>query len=434
MQSFGRLRPVPHAAVVDLFHRHERLPDAPRPLLPLGCGRSYGDVCLNEGGTLLRTRRLDRFIALDRTTGTLQCEAGVLLKDILDLAVPRGFFLPVTPGTRLVTVGGAVANDVHGKNHHVAGSFGHHVTRLELLRSTGERLVCSRDEHPDLFRATIGGLGLTGLITWAEIRLTPIANAHMVVEKTRFHDLEEYFHLNDSAGREWPYTVAWFDCRSRKGRGVFLRGRHAPDTRGLPPWRDPVRRLPVTPPVSLVRPTTVRLFNFLYYRRPLAAGPRPVHHVPFFYPLDGVLDWNRAYGPRGFYQYQCVLPPGSALEALRDLLGIIGRRREGSFLAVLKTFGDQEPAGMLSFARPGTTLALDFANRGERTLRLFDEMDAVVRAAGGALNPSKDARMPGEMFRQSFPAWEEFRRFVDPGFSSSFWRRVMAGVDGHARE
>lgn len=424
VQSFGRLRAVPHAAVVDLFHRNEPLPDAPRPLLPLGCGRSYGDVCLNEGGTLLRTLRLDRFIALDRTTGTLRCEAGLLLKDILDLAVPRGFFLPVTPGTRLVTVGGAIANDVHGKNHHVAGSFGRHVIRLEVLRSTGERLVCSRDEHSDLFRATIGGLGLTGLITWAEVRLIPIANPFMVVEQVRFHDLKEYFELNDTAGRDWPYTVAWFDCGGRKGRGIFMRGRHAPDTTGLPPWRDRARRLPVTPPVSLFRPTTVRLINYVYYHRPLATGPRLVPHVPFFYPLDGVLDWNRAYGPRGFYQYQCVLPPASALEALRDLLDILGRRREGSFLAVLKTFGDHEPAGMLSFARPGTTLALDFANRGERTLRLFEELDAVVRAAGGALNPSKDARMPGEMFRRAFPAWEAFRRFRDPGFSSSFWRRV----------
>ncbi len=152
-----------------------------------------------------------------------------------------------------------------------------------------------------------------------------------------------------------------------------------------------------------------------------------MHHVPFFYPLDGVGDWNRAYGPRGFYQYQCVLPPATALDGLRDLLDIIRRRREGSFLAVLKTFGDHEPPGMLSFARPGTTLALDFANRGERTLRLFDDLDAVVRTAGGALNPSKDARMPGEMFRAAFPAWEAFRRFMDPGFSSSFWRRVTGG-------
>ncbi len=427
VQSFGRLRAVPHAAVVDLFHRHEPLPDAPRPLLPLGCGRSYGDVCLNEGGTLVRTRRLDRFIAFDPATGLLACEAGVLLKDLLDWSVPRGFFLPVTPGTRLVTVGGAVANDVHGKNHHVAGSFGHHVTRLEVLRSTGERVVCSRDEHPDLFRATIGGLGLTGLITWAEVRLIPIANAFMVVERTRFHDLTEYFELNDSAGREWPYTVAWFDCGSRRGRGVFLRGRHAPMTPGLPSWRERSRRFPVTPPFSLIRPVTVRLFNFFYYHLSSGSGPRLMHHVPFFYPLDGVGDWNRAYGPRGFYQYQCVLPPATALDGLRDLLDIIRRRREGSFLAVLKTFGDHEPPGMLSFARPGTTLALDFANRGERTLRLFDDLDAVVRTAGGALNPSKDARMPGEMFRAAFPAWEAFRRFMDPGFSSSFWRRVTGG-------
>ncbi len=423
VQSFGRLRAVPHRAVVDLHHRHEPLPQAPFPLLPFGLGRSYGDVCLNEGGSLLRTRRLDRFIALDLGAGLLVCESGVLLKEIMDLVVPRGFFLPVTPGTRLVTIGGAIANDVHGKNHHVAGSFGNHVTRFELLRSTGERVVCSPTERPDLFRATIGGLGLTGLITWAEVRLIPIANPFMLVEQVRFRNIDEYFQLNQASG-EWPYTVAWFDCGSSGGRGIFMRARHAPDGASLPPWRERQRRLPVTPPFSLIRPWSVRLFNFLYYYRPLGHGPRLVHYMPFFYPLDGVADWNRAYGPRGFYQYQCVLPPDAAPEALRDLMTLIRRHREGSFLGVLKTFGDQAPPGILSFSRPGTTLALDFANRGPRTLRLFEELDAVVRAAGGALNPSKDARMPPEMFRAGFSAWEEVERLRDPAFSSSFWRRV----------
>lgn len=422
--SFGHLPPLEHAAVVDLYHRHEPLPPAPKPLLPHGCGRSYGDVCLNEGGTLLRTRRLDHFIAFDPASGHLTCESGVLLKEVLDLVVPRGFFLPVTPGTRMVTVGGAIANDVHGKNHHGAGSFGHHVLRMEVLRSTGERLVCSPTDNPDLFHATVGGLGLTGLITWAEIRLIPIANPFVVVEHVRFHDLEEYFALNEVSAPEWPYTVAWFDCGSTRGRGVFIRGRHAPPMDGLPAWRERPRRFPVTPPFSLVGPTTVRLFNLLYYHRPLSTGPRIVHHVPFFYPLDGVSNWNRAYGPRGFFQYQCVLPPDHALDALRELLSRIARHKEGSFLAVLKTFGNQAPAGMLSFARPGTTLALDFANRGQRTLLMFEELDAVVRDARGALNPSKDARMPGEMFRMAFPAWERFIHFMDPAFSSSFWRRV----------
>jgi len=423
--SFGRVIHARPAAVVDLFHRHESLPDAPAPMLAYGLGRSYGDVCLNDAGSLLRTRRLDRFIAFDRETGRLACEAGVLLKEVLDLVVPHGFFLPVTPGTRLVTIGGAIANDVHGKNHHAAGSFGRHVLRFELLRSTGERWTCSRSENPDAFRATIGGLGLTGLITWAEIQLIRIANPFMLVEQTRFCTVDEYFERNRLAEREWPYTVAWFDCGDRQGRGILICGRHAPEAERLPEYRDRSLRFPLDPPCSLIRPWTVRVFNHLYYHRPLARGPHLVHHVPFFYPLDGVLDWNRAYGRRGFYQYQCVLPPSSAPEGLKELLAIIARAREGSFLGVLKTFGDQPPPGLLSFSRPGTTLALDFANRGPKTRRLLEDLDQVVRAAGGALNPSKDARMPGEMFRRAYPAWEEFLRWKDPGFGSSFWRRVM---------
>ena len=424
VQSFGRSKSLKHEAVLDLHDRYAPLPAGPRPFLPFGLGRSYGDVCLNEGGTLLCTRGLKRFIAFDRASGRLTCESGVLLQEILALAVPQGFFLPVTPGTRLVTLGGAIANDVHGKNHHVAGSFGRHVVRFELLRSTGERLVCSQTENRELFRATIGGLGLTGLITWAEIQLIEVANPFMIVEQTRFHSLDEYFSLNEEKAANWPYTVAWFDCGAKVGRGIYMAGRHAPVQESLPPWRERTIHFPFDPPFSMVRRSTVRLFNLAYYHRPLGRGPRLVHHVPFFYPLDGVLDWNRAYGRRGLMQYQCVLPPGCARDALLELLTIIARHREGSFLAVLKTFGNQEPPGMLSFSRPGTTLALDFAYRGQKTERLFQELDAVVAFAGGALNPSKDACMSGEMFRRAYPAFEEFSRFIDPAFSSSFWRRV----------
>lgn len=422
--SFGRLRPVRHASILDIFWRHELLLHAPRPLLAFGNGRSYGDVCLNEGGTLLRTRNLDRFISFDPGTGRLACEAGVLLKDILDFALPRGFFLPVTPGTRYVTLGGAIANDVHGKNHHVSGSFGHHVLGLELLRSTGERIFCSSTENPDLFRATIGGLGLTGLITWAEIRLMRVWNAFVEVECLRFSSVSEYFELNASSNKDWPYTVAWFDCGSKAGRGIFMRGRHAPPLSELPYWRERTRKFPFTPFFSLITPVTARIFNVLYYHRPLSAGVRLVHYVPFFYPLDSVLEWNRVYGRKGFYQYQCVLPPDSAADAIRAMLSIIARYGDNSFLGVLKNFGDQKPAGLLSFSRPGTTLALDFANRGDKTLKMFLELDSVVRDARGALNPSKDARMSKEMFEFSFPLLDHFRKWIDPGFSSSFWRRV----------
>lgn len=427
MEPWNRYPRIEHAEVFDVEGRHNPLPPSQHLLLPFGNGRSYGDVCLNEGGALLRTRRIDRFISFDRSTGRITCEGGVLLKEILDLVVPQGWFLPVTPGTRFVTVGGAIANDVHGKNHHVHGSFGHHVSKLELLRSDGERIVCSPSKNVDWFRATIAGLGLTGLITWAELQLLPVSNPFMVVESKRFEGLDQFWAMNADAESRWPYTVAWIDCLAtgkRQGRGIFMLGRHAPAHTELPAWKERSRRFPLDPPVSLVNSLSLRIFNQIYYHKRLRRGPELSHYVPFFYPLDAVLHWNRIYGRKGFFQYQCVLPSLASQEGIRELLRIISKNRTGSFLAVLKTFGSKPSVGLLSFPRPGATLALDFPNRGERTFRLFNELDAVVREAGGALYPAKDARMPGEMFQAGYPAWEQFSAYIDPRFSSSFWRRL----------
>lgn len=428
MHSWNRYPVVAHAHVLDIVNRHALLPSKELSMLAYGNGRSYGDVCLNEGGTLLRTRQLDKFIAFDRTSGRLVCESGVLLKDILDLVVPQGWFLPVSPGTRFVTVGGAIANDVHGKNHHVQGSFGHHVHKLELVRSNGVRMLCGPDENVDWFHATVGGLGLTGLITWAELQLMPVANPFMLTDAKRFKSLDSFWALNAEAESRWPYTVAWIDCVAtgrRMGRGIYMLGRHSPLQDALPAWKERVRRFPLDPPFSLVNRLSLRAFNTLYYHRPLQQGVGLSHFVPYFYPLDGMLEWNRMYGRKGFFQYQCVIPPEASRDGIRDLLRIIARSGAGSFLAVLKTFGSKPSLGMLSFPRTGATLALDFANQGDRTLRLFRELDAVVNGAGGALYPAKDARMSGDMFRSAYPAWENFSKFIDPQFSSSFWRRVM---------
>lgn len=425
--SWNRYPRVEHREVLTLYDRFAGLPKSEGSCLPYGNGRSYCDVCLNEGGTLLHTRRLDRFIDFDRATGRLRCEAGVLLKEILDLVVPQNWFLPVTPGTQFITVGGAIANDVHGKNHHCAGSFGNHVICLELLRSDGQRIVCSMEEAKDWFTATVGGLGLTGLITWAEIQLLPIANPWMLVQCRRFSSLDEFWEINQEAEHRWPYTVAWLDCLSAgrgQGRGIYMAGRHAPLTEGLPKRHPRSLRFPLDPPFSLVNSVSLRLFNALYYRKPLRGEPVLSHFEPFFYPLDGLLDWNRIYGRKGFFQYQCVLPPEAAQEGMRMMLTKIAASGQGSFLAVLKTFGNIPSRGLLSFPRPGVTLALDFPNRGQKTLQLFNELDAIVREAGGALNPSKDARMPAQMFKTGFPNWERFSAFIDPKFSSSFWRRV----------
>lgn len=425
LHAWGRLT-TPHSPILSVHDRHAPLPAAATgPVLAHGCGRSYGDVCLNERGSLLHTLYLDHFIDFNPSTGILRAEAGVTLRSILALVVPHGWFLAVTPGTRDVTLGGAIANDVHGKNHHIAGSFGHHVRQLELLRSTGERFLCDPQQHSELFRATIGGLGLTGLITWAEIALIPIANPFMTVETNRFSHLEQFWLFNAQAETRWPYAVAWIDCLAPNTRGVLMAGNHAASQEQLPRWQDTHRSVPFNPPVSLVNGLSLRAFNTLYWHK-ARENTALQHYIPYFYPLDAVAHWNRIYGRGGFYQYQCVLPPEAMREGTATLLKIIARSGQGSFLAVLKTFGPHAAPGMLSFPRPGATLALDFPNHGQRTLDLFAELDAVVRDTGGAIYPAKDARMPAALFRSAFPQWEAFSHWIDPAFSSDFWHRVTS--------
>jgi FAD/FMN-containing dehydrogenase len=431
--SWGRW-PRCRQQIVRQLSRFDPLPDV-EPLLPYGNGRSYGDVCLNDGGTLLSTRGLDRYIAFDGATGALECEAGVLLSDIMERFLPRGWFPAVSPGTGFVTVGGAIANDVHGKNHHCAGSFGHHVLGLELLRSDGQALRCSPESHPDWFRATVGGLGLTGLIRTARLQLRRVESPWIEGDSRRFASLEEFFELEERSSREYEYTVAWLDCASggrRLGRGVFMRGNHAGQRPAAARGTAPKARsahLRVTPPFSPVRAATVRLFNSLYYHRPSAARAHAVwSYQSFLHPLDGILEWNRMYGPQGFFQYQCVLPAAAAVPSLKSMLTAIAGSGLGSFLSVLKRFGPAPPVGLMSFPRPGVTLALDFPNRGAATLGLLAALDGITLEAGGAVYPAKDARMSAAAFQRYFPAWREFRRFIDPRFSSSFWRRVTEGT------
>lgn len=427
-QSWGRY-PNANQVVVALTDRRAELPITAGSMLPYGNGRSYGDSCLNDGGTLLHTRYMDRFIHFDAHTGVLECEAGVLLSEILDLIVPQGWFLPVTPGTKFVTVGGAIANDVHGKNHHKAGTFGCHVIEFELLRSDGSRRLCSPQQLPEWFAATIGGLGLTGLVTRAKIQLRRVAGPWMSSEVYRFDDLPTFFRLSQASDRDYEYTVAWIDCANQGkglGRGIFTRANHAPAHPDSRPNAQPPRlRVPMTPPISLINPLSLRVFNTLYYHRQHESVCHvTMHYEPHFYPLDGIGDWNRIYGPRGFMQYQCAIPPGDSLDCMETLVGTIAKSGEGSFLAVLKQFGDIASPGMLSFPRPGATLALDFPNRGPGTFALLNRLDDIVAAAGGAVYPAKDARMPAKYFQQYFPAWESFSHYIDPKFSSSFWRRV----------
>lgn len=430
VSSWGRILKVeqPVFACIDRF---AKLPQLSPTLsyLPYGNGRSYGDSCLNAGGVAINARPLQHFIEFDPEQGILRCEAGVLLAEILQLIVPQGWFLPVTPGTRFVTVGGAIANDVHGKNHHVTGTFGCHVRSLELLRSDGQRLVCSPNQQTDFFNATVGGLGLTGLITWVELQLRRIRSPLIMAETVRYAGLDEFFALCAESDHDYEYTVSWVDCASagkRLGRGLFMRGNHAPIGDEPHSFVSKTKTFPIVPPISLVNSLTLKAFNTLYYHKQLQKITRQrQHYEPFFYPLDGLLEWNRMYGPRGFYQYQCVIPTATGRAAITELLQEIARSGMGSFLAVLKVCGDKPSPGMLSFPLPGVSLALDFANRGEKLHKLFNRMDNIITAAGGRLYPAKDGRMPGSLFRAGYPQWQAFNQFIDPQFSSSFWRRVM---------
>jgi FAD/FMN-containing dehydrogenase len=424
-ESWGRW-PRHNQQIAVLRSRFDPLPEG-IALLPYGNGRSYGDVCLNGGGTLLNTRSLDHLIAFDAATGVLECEAGVLLSQIIELFTARGWAPPVVPGTALITVGGAIANDVHGKNHHRVGTFCHHVLDFELLRSSGEVLTCSPEQNPELFRATIAGLGLTGLIRSARLQLRKIAGPWIEGDTQRFANMEEFLQLSAASDGDYEYTVAWIDSTAstrRRGRGVFMRANHSAIEVPARSAQSRVR-VPFISPVCALPQLSVRILNALYYHRS-ATHPRRRKWLQqrFLFPLDRILDWNRAYGPNGFFQYQCVLPEQAATEACATMLGLLERYRQGSFVSVLKKFGTAPSLGMLSFARPGVTLALDFSNQGANTLKLLAALDSVTAQAGGAVYPAKDARMSAASFQRFFPAWEQFQRFVDPRFSSSFWRRV----------
>ena len=334
--------------------------------------------------------------------------------------------MPVTPGTQLVTVGGAIANDVHGKNHHVLGAFGDHVQRLTLLRTDGETIHCGPDERSDWFAATVGGVGLTGVIVQAEIQLRRIPGPWLETETIPYANLDEFFQLADDSEAQWEHTVSWIDCiPGSGGRGVFMRGNPvAAERQPVPPGRQ--LTMPIVPPVSLVNRLSLRPFNMAYYHlKKWRAGRAVTHYEPFFYPLDNLLEWNRMYGPRGFFQYQSVVPRGVARDAVQSMLQEIARFGDGSFLAVLKTFGNRAPVGMLSFAQPGATLALDFPNHGEHTQKLFARLDAIVTEARGRIYLAKDARMPRALFEAGYPRLPEFLKYRDPGISSGLSRRLM---------
>lgn len=385
--------------------------------IPRGNGRCYGDASLAR--ETITTLKYDKILAFDVVAGLLECQSGLTLDKILEFIVPKGWFLPVTPGTKFITVGGAVGSDVHGKNHHVDGSFSNHIVEMEVLLANGNRVSCSPDKNPDLFEATCGGMGLTGMITRVRFRLKKIETAYIRQKQIKAANLEEILRLFDEY-KEYTYSVAWIDCLKKGkgfGRSILILGEHATSAE-LPgklkrnPLALPAKKqinFPFNLPSWVLNPFTVKLFNFLYYGKNLRREINNyVSYEPFFYPLDAILHWNRGYGKKGFVQYQFVLPL-EAREGLVEILQRISKEGLGSFLAVLKVFGKQE--SMISFPKEGYTLALDFPVR-KGLFKFLDELDQVVLKYGGRLYLSKDARMAASVLEAGYPRLSEFKEVV----------------------
>jgi FAD/FMN-containing dehydrogenase len=403
-----------------------------------GLGRSYGDAALNDGGGVILHERFNRFLSFDPATGLLGCEAGVSFAEILELFVPRGYFLPVTPGTKHITVGGAIAADVHGKNHHRDGSISSFVESFRLLTPAGPTVECSRTQEPELFWATIGGMGLTGIILSARFRLIPIETSYLRVDYQRVNNLDQALESFLSTDLNYQYSVAWIDCLATGGslgRSVLIRGSHAragelserQRRQPLVAHRRPKRNVPFAFPSLVLNTNSVRAFNALYYAKHRTREGVITHYDPFFYPLDSVMHWNRIYGKRGFVQYQAVLPPRTSREGLIKLLERFSGTGRASFLAVLKSFGDANQ-GLLSFPTRGYTLALDIPNR-HGLADFVEELDAIVLSHGGRVYLAKDACLNPDKLSVMYPHLSRFKQIkqrVDPRgcLSSSLARRV----------
>jgi decaprenylphospho-beta-D-ribofuranose 2-oxidase len=375
------------------------------PLIARGMGRSYGDSA--NAQIVLQTTYLDHFIAFDAELGTLTCEAGVTLREILKLIVHKGWFLPVTPGTSFVTIGGAIASDVHGKNHHIAGTFCQHVTEISMLLGTGEVVTTSHTDKPDLFHATCGGMGLTGVILTATIQLTPIKSASIAQKTIKAASLEEAYEAFE-ANNKSTYSVAWIDCLAtgkHLGRSVLMTGEHADNGVLDITIKDPIS-VPMHTPAGLLNSMTMRMFNNAYYAKAKHNKTQTVPILPYFYPLDRIGGWNKLYGKAGFVQYQFVLPKADGLSNMRSILTQISQSGQGSFLAVLKQFGPANQ-NLLSFPIEGYTLALDF-KMSTMTIPLLDKLDDMAAGMGGRVYLTKDAVMQEMLFKTTYSRWEQF--------------------------
>lgn len=386
--------------------------------IPRGNGRCYGDGSL--GTTTISTLKYNKILSFDTSKGIFECESGITLDHVLEVTVPKGWFLPVTPGTKFITVGGAVASDVHGKNHHIDGAFSQHVLEMDLVLGSGETITCSSTKNPDLFRATCGGMGLTGVITRVKFDLKKIETAYIKQKQIKAENLEEIIRLFEEY-KDYTYSVAWIDCLKKGanfGRSILILGEHAKlnelseKQKKAPLIVSKKKQIPfpINLPSWVLNSFTVKAFNFLYYGKNFKKLiDNVVPYEPFFYPLDAIANWNRGYGKKGFVQYQFVLPL-QAKEGLVEILHKISAEGLGSFLAVLKVFGKQE--SLISFPMEGYTLALDFPVR-KGLFGFLDELDKIVLKYGGRLYMSKDARMKPDILEAGYPDLTEFKTIVE---------------------
>ncbi|MDP4129516.1 MAG: FAD-binding oxidoreductase [Bacteroidota bacterium] len=394
-----------------------QLLDEQTAFIPRGNGRCYGDASLAP--RTISTLKYNKILSFDISTGIFECQSGLTLDQILEVIVPKGWFLPVTPGTKFITVGGAVASDVHGKNHHIDGSFSNHILEMDIVLDSKASITCSPQSNQDLFEATCGGMGLTGVITKVKFKLKKIETSFIRQKQTKAANLEQLIQLFD-AHQHFTYSVAWIDCLKKGahfGRSILMLGEHAHLTdlnerQRRNPLQLPRRKqinFPFNLPSWVLNETTVKAFNYLFYAKNFKKEINTVvSYEPFFYPLDAILHWNRGYGKKGFVQYQFVLP----LEAKQGLIEILSRISDkglGSFLAVLKVFGKQE--SIISFPKEGYTLALDFPVK-PGLLEFLDELDQIVLHCGGRLYMSKDARMKPEVLQSGYPDLGKFKDIV----------------------
>lgn len=407
-------------------------------IIPYGLGRSYGDTPLNKNSGVMVFDQLNHLLDFNEGTGILTCEAGVSLADLIDVFLPRGYFLPVTPGTTFVTVGGAIANDVHGKNHHVDGCFSEFVHSFELLLASGDVMICSREENSEVFWATVGGIGLTGIILTAKIQLIEVESAYIDVTYEKARNIDEAFEKFVENDTNFKYSVAWIDCLSSGdslGRSVLMRGNHTKRI-DLPakiknPYKLPKDlplKMPINAPSIALNKYTISAFNQVYYSS-FKNEQKMEHYGSFFHPLDIIDDWNKLYGKKGFIQYQAVIPKtNNPKEAMRELLTVLSEEKRASFLAVLKSSGAANNS-YLGFMREGYTLALDIPIKNKGVFETIERLDEIVLAYEGRVYLAKDSTLDEKTFKTMYPQWDRFMKVkqqVDPEgrFSSSMARRI----------